>query len=101
MINDRQIELIALGSILAGIILAYIFVFDNEPIDAFFLAADDNNVFLDAVVLETSEDKGSAFVYGCREFMVYSDIPITKNQQEWILLSGRFSNGNLIAENYK
>ena len=73
--NTKTLENFALISIIAGMVIAYFFIFDYEPVDAFF-DLTDNNAYLNANVLSVKYIESSEYyqykVRACRDFFVYS-----------------------------
>jgi hypothetical protein len=98
--NDSAVEIISLILIIAGIILGYFLIFDYTPVDAFFLEKNDNNAYIDGVVMQKRESSNFTMlkVYGCRSFDAYSEKIVEKNVNDTITLKGAFTDNLFIVE---
>lgn len=103
--KDSTIEIISLVSIIAGLLLGFFIVFDYTPADSFFLEEDDDNAYVEGIILKKSinnkENYSMLIVYGCKTFDVYSEVNISKKINESIILYGSFSDKLFIVEKYK
>jgi len=103
--NDSTLEIISIVSIIAGLILGFILIFDYTPADSFFLEEDDDNAFVEGIILKKSfnykKNYSSLKIYGCKSFDAYSEKNISKKINESIKIYGSFSDKLFIVEKYE
>lgn len=101
--DDFTLELIALISIIAGLIIGFFLVFNYTPMNAFFLEEDDDNSYIEGYVLQKNVKTNYTLlkIYGCRSFDAYSEIKIDKKVNDSLIIMGSFSDNLFIVESYK
>ena len=70
--NDETLEVISLLTIMFGLVIAFFFVLDYEPVDAFYLNSDDSNAYFSGEIMRKSFNNESGYshleIKGCRTF---------------------------------
>ncbi|MFA6072573.1 MAG: hypothetical protein WC758_00470 [Candidatus Woesearchaeota archaeon] len=101
--NDSTIEIVALLSIILGLLIGFLFIFDFEPIDVTTLQEDDNNVFLSGIIIQKNQKENYTLIkiQGCRDFDTYFEGRINKNIGDKITIQGSFTDNFFIIEEYK
>ena len=94
MFDDRKIRILALISIVLGIVVLF-FSVDYDVDDGFFFEENDY-VYLDGIVV--SIRGSSAVVYACRNITVFGE---GLNENEYVMLKGSMYRGRLSVDDIR
>ena len=97
--DDYQLEILALTSVILGLLVGYFFVFDFSQEDGFYLN-DEDIVYFKGNVMNSFETENGMVIslIGCREVSAYYEGGLEVNIGDNIRVEGSMSDGFVFAE---
>ena len=103
--DDKTLELISLGVIIAGLAVAYFFVLDNDAKDAFFVQEEDSGIYFDSKIKKIDYDADSdttiLTLEATRTIRAYHQGMLERQVGDRIFVEGSMYNGYINVNSVK